>query len=419
VNAAPPLASTGPPATAARAPRGPAGRVAVAQHQARLTLGTAGVFAVAAAAALVVPHRTGWWLPLHLFLVGALLLAISAATPLFTVTWAAGPPPTDAYATTQRIALAVGALALAVGREADVTPLLAIGGSLVVGALVMLAVSLRRTMVGAVQRRFDSAVRCYLAAIAFGVAGCLLGLVMGLDETGDVHDRVRTAHLTLNLLGLVGLVIVGTLPLFIATQLRAKASRHATPPVLSALLAGFVLALGLAGAGALTGFAAITAAGYTVYAALLSGLVLLVPPVGRKQLAWAGPRVLQLAAGVAWWCGATAVMAVHAAAGSNVFTPAVIAALVVGGYAQILVASLAYLGPVLRGGGHERLAAGFRLTRAWPGLVAANVAATALVLDVPVAAAALAIWVIDTLVRAVLLLRPAPPSGSVASRLVS
>lgn len=36
--------------------------------------------------------------------------------------------------------------------------------------------------------------------------------------------------------------------------------------------------------------------------------------------------------------------------------------LVLGGFAQILVASLAYPGPVLRGG-HDRLTAGFAFTR--------------------------------------------------------
>ena len=45
-------------------------------------------------------------------------------------------------------------------------------------------------------------------------------------------------------------------------------------------------------------------------------------------------------------------------------------ALVLGGYVQILVASLAYLAPVLRGGGHVRLSAGFATTRSWLALTA-------------------------------------------------
>jgi hypothetical protein len=74
---------------------------------------------------------------------------------------------------------------------------------------------------------------------------------------------------------------------------------------------------------------------------------------------------------------------------------------VVGGFAQILVASLAYLGPVLRGGGHERLTAGFAITRSWVSLAAGNTAAVAaLVGHDPTLAAALAVWLTDLAVRA-------------------
>lgn len=75
--------------------------------------------------------------------------------------------------------------------------------------------------------------------------------------------------------------------------------------------------------------------------------------------------------------------------------------LVVGGYAQILWGSLAYLLPMLRGGGHERLGEGFATTRSWPALGAANVAALAAALGaLEVAAVAVAVWVLDSGVRA-------------------
>ena len=87
------------------------------QRQSRFTLGLAGGYVVAATVALVVPHRTGDWLSLHLFLVGALLLAISAATQLFAVTWAAGIPPSDRVAAIQRWLLVAGVGLLATARE--------------------------------------------------------------------------------------------------------------------------------------------------------------------------------------------------------------------------------------------------------------------------------------------------------------
>jgi hypothetical protein len=84
-----------------------------------------------------------------------------------------------------------------------------------------------------------------------------------------------------------------------------------------------------------------------------------------------------------------------------VFTSTVVGVLVVGGYAQILGAAVAYLGPVLRAGGHQQLTAGFLTTRSWLALGAANVAAIALVLGAPeVVGAAIFVWVVDTAARA-------------------
>ena len=94
-----------------RPTQGVPGRVAIVQGQTRATLALSLAFVGATALALVIPHRTGWWLPLHLFLAGALLLAISAATQLFAVTWAAGPPASNRVAAAQRWLLA-GAVAL-------------------------------------------------------------------------------------------------------------------------------------------------------------------------------------------------------------------------------------------------------------------------------------------------------------------
>jgi nitrite reductase (NO-forming) len=223
-----------------------------------------------------------------------------------------------------------------------------------------------------------------------------------------MYGRVRAAHLALNLLGLVGLVIVGTLPSFTATQVRVKMSPRASRPAQSLVLAWFVGALGAATVGFLAARPVVAAIGLSAYAAGILGLVALLPTIRAKQLRWAGPRLVQLGAGVAWWVGATVVAAWHAGHATDVFTPTVVGVLVVGGYAQILAAAVAYLGPVLRAGGHEQLTAGFRTTRSWFALGAANVAAIALVLGASeVAGAAIFIWVIDTAARAAGLVRGA------------
>ena len=70
-------------------PRGAADRVRPAQRQAARALALAASFVAAAAIAAVVRHDTGRWLPLHLFLAGGLLLAISGVSVLLAATGAA------------------------------------------------------------------------------------------------------------------------------------------------------------------------------------------------------------------------------------------------------------------------------------------------------------------------------------------
>jgi nitrite reductase (NO-forming) len=414
--AEPAATRSGDGATGDRVPRGAAGRVVVVQRQARATLLVAGVFAIAAVVAVVTPHRTGAWLPLHLFLAGTLLLAISAATQLFAVTWAAGPPPPDRVAAAQRWLLAAGVALLTAARELEwPSGWVAAGGAAVIVALVVLGVTLAVVVAHGVQRRFDVALRAYLVAFVAGLGGCALGIAMATGVSASMQPRVRAAHLTLNLLGLVGLVIVGTLPFFTATQARLKMSGRATARAQNVLLVSFAAALGASTAGFVLAIPAVAALGLGVYAAGLLGIVALLPTIRTKQLRWAGARLVQLGAGVAWWVGATVVLAWQAGRDQAVFTPTVVAVLVVGGYAQILVSAIAYLGPVLRAGGHEQLAAGFRTTRSWLGLGAANVAAIAFLLGAPaVAVAALLIWLADTAVRVARLGRGAATGGSVA-----
>lgn len=392
------------------APKGPAGRVATVQAQARVTLALAALYALGAVVALLIPHRTGSWLPLHLFLVGSVLLAISAASQLFAVTWAAGPPPPRAVATTQRTLLAVGVAVLAAAREFEWPNwLIGLGGAGILAALVVLAWSLWQTVRHAVQRRFDPSLRTYLVALLAGLVGCGLGVDMAVTQAGSDYLRVRDAHLVLNLLGLVGLVIVGTLPFFSATQLRVKISPRAGGRAQDALLASMVVALGTAVAGVLAPNRALAAIGLAAYAGGLVVVAVMIPALGMKQLRWAGPRVIQLAAGLAWWFAVVLWAAWDAGRGHEPFSTAAIAVLVVGAYAQILAGSVAYLAPVLIGQGHERLTAGFRATRSWVGLVVANAAALALVLGARrVAAVLIGIWMLDAIVRAAMLFRYRP-----------
>ena len=387
------------PGPAAGPPAGAEGRVAVVRRQAGATLAVALLFALSAPVAALLPHRSGRWLPLHLFLAGGLLLAISGATQFFAVTWAAGPPPSGRLAAAQRGLAAAGALGVAVAVERGSTAGVVVSGIAVVAALGLLAWSLTGTVRRAVQRRFDVTLAWYLTALAFGVGGVSVGVALasGIVPPSSAA-RAREAHVACNLFGLVGLVVAGTLPFFVATQAKMRMS-----PTRGRQRAALVLMGGgtaIAAAALAAGERRLAGVGLCLYVAGIARLAGALPRPGRSQLAWAGPRLLQLGTGLVWWAGAVLAATALALAGRPLLPDPVLIGLVIGGYAQILAASLAYLGPVLRGGGHERLAAGFSLSGSRLGLVAGNAAAGAAVAGpAGLAAAALAVWCTDTAVR--------------------
>ncbi|MDZ7674784.1 MAG: hypothetical protein U5K30_06940 [Acidimicrobiales bacterium] len=374
-----------------------------AQRQAARMLTVALVFTATAPVAAVVPHDTGAWLPLHLFLVGGLVSAIAGVTQMLAVTWSTAPAPPDGLAATQRWLMVAGVLAIVAGRELDVVALLGGGGVAVAVVVVSLWVSLVRIRGVAATDRFHPAIDGYLIAFAWALVGVLAGIALAADQSGAWWARVRDAHIAVNVFGLVGTVIVATLPYFVATQARMKMSRRATPLRMRTVSVSTAVAVACAVGGHLGELPGLSGAGYLAYALVLVASVSHLRAVRSRQLRWAGPRLVQLGMGVAWWIGGTVALALDEF-GVSVDRTAVLRVIALGGFAQILVASFAYLGPVLRAGGHERLTAGFATTRSWVSLVAANVAAVSLTLGAEAAAlAALGIWVLDTVVRAIVL----------------
>lgn len=383
-------------------PVGAPGRVAAAHRQARPTLILAAIFAIASGVAALLPNRTGAWLPLHLFLVGGVLLAISAATQLLAVTWGAAAAPPGRAVVAQRALVAVGAGGLALARAVDApVPVVAVTGLAVMAGLVVLAVLLWRIQRTAVQARFAPVVDHYLAALAFGVVGSGLGVLLASGAGPVGPDRLRAAHLTVNLLGLVGVIVAGTVPWFVATTAKVRVSRQASAVRQRVQLVVLATATTTAAIGALTANRAATTIGLACYAVGLVGVVALLPRLGMKQFGWAGPRLFQVLAGLVWLVATVAVAAAHGLLSSRA-----VLVMVVGGYGQIVAGALAYLGPVLRGGGHERLADGFRVTRSWLGAAAGTVAALAAALAAPaLLALAVAVWVTDVGLRSVVLVQ--------------
>lgn len=382
-------------------------RVVDVQAQAARALSSSLAFVVVAGVLALTCNR-GLWLPLHLLFAGGLLMAISGASQLFAVTWSAAPAPPKFVAAAQRWVLSGGVVSSAIGHEIEgLKVLLYVGAALSVGAVVLLACVLAVTVRRGSVRRFDPALRFYLAALAFGVAG--LGIAPFIPAA---EIDLRTAHALINLLGLVGLVIAGTLPFFMATEARMKVSPGATPVRQAIVLATMAVSLAICVISLLMGWYLPAALGLFTYGAGLLASVTNLPRIGRKQLKWAGPRLLQLGAGILCWSGSVFYAGFVLLDGGEPLKGSSAAVLAVGGFLQILLGSFAYLGPVLRGGGHVRLTEGFAITRSWESLVAINVSVLALLAELwTLAGLAIGVALGATVWRSVLLFKPAESKG--------
>jgi len=213
---------------------------------------------------------------------------------------------------------------------------------------------------------------------------------------------LRAAHVTVNLLGLVGFTIGGTLPFFASTVARSKMATRTTPRRLAVTLAWQMCAVTLAATSSATQHPAVAAVGWFAYAAGVVAALVWMPSLTRRQLTWAGPRLLAMWVGAIWWIIAVVATAVDLLGDRIVLGGPWLAVLVVSGYAQIVWGSLAYLLPMLRGGGPQRLSEGFATTRSWLGFAAINTAGVAFAAGwAPVAGVAVAVWVLDGAIRAI------------------
>ncbi|MBX7160554.1 MAG: hypothetical protein K1X95_09715, partial [Acidimicrobiia bacterium] len=319
----------------------------LAQRQARLTVPVVLLFVVAAVTAAAT--GSGRWTWLHLLFAGGVVLLISAVSLMLTITWSAAPAPRDWLVVLQRTCITVGAATVVAGRDLATPAWIVVAGAvLYLAGLAGLGYLLVATVRGGVERRFDVAVAGYVVALVAGMAAVVIGAVMA---SASPSVNLRATHATLNLLGLVGIVIGATLPFYVATVGRSKMAPLARPAWLATWLLYQTFALALAAAGFVSSTDVVGAVGLALYAAGLCALVPALPRPTRRQLRWAGPRLIGIWAGLAWWVVATAASAVDAARGDPALADRWLLVLVLAAYGQIVWGSVAYLLPVLRGGG--------------------------------------------------------------------
>ncbi|TFD73949.1 multicopper oxidase domain-containing protein [Cryobacterium fucosi] len=295
------------------------------------------------------------WLMVHLLLLGAVSSAILIWSQHFADTLLRRQAFGGRVSLGARLgAHTVGAILVVTGIVGEWWPVVVAGGILVGANALAHSASLFVQSRGALPGRFAPLVRYYIAAGIMLAVGVTLGVLMarsGVD--GEPFERLFVAHIGFNLLGWVGLTVIGTVALLWPTVLHARvqttrASARGTLPL-------FIAGLALLGLGSLVDLRLLVAVGVGVY---LVGLGLVLADVLR--LGRASPAVTfagwSLGAALAWFfvCvlgfGLLVTFAPDWSAAADRLEQ-LVPVFSVGFAAQILLGALSYLLPVVLGGG--------------------------------------------------------------------
>ena len=346
---------------------------------------------VSATALVVVAHSVvpaPRWLMIHLLMLGAVSHAILVWSLHFTETLLHRQPSRRRDQSRRLLLLNGGVLTVVTGVVAQVWPVTMAGATAVATAVGWHGYALWRELRASLPARFAGTVRYYVWAAFFLPIGAALGTSLSRGVPDPWETRTVVAHAAVNLLGWVGLTVIGTLvtlwPTILRTRMADRAERAAARalPVLVTSIAAVVASSYL---GSRRGVA-LALLGYVV------GLVMtgrtFVQPLRRK------PPVtfpaLSVLAGMSWLVGsllalAAAIGGAATWAGADAWVDRLAPLLVVGFAAQTLLGALSYLVPVALGGGPTPVrAANALVDRAgMPRVVATNAGLLLCALPVP------------------------------------
>ena len=318
------------------------------------------------------------WLLIHLFLLGAVTNAIVTWTEHFASALLRVQAPPDWWPVTRLVVLNAGIVAVLCGISAGFAAVAVGGAAGVVGVVAAHVAVLALRGRGALGGRFAHVVTWYLWAGGALVVGGTLGGLMGSGRVpSSWYEPMHAAHAQVNILGWVGLAVLGTLftlwPTVLRTRMVDGAGRIARWSLRFAV-PGLALAVG----GLLAELRWVVVAGLLLYAG--AAALALVPFVRTlRQRRPHTPASWMLAAGTTWF--AVTLIADASRQSLSGLLPLVL----VGFVGQTLLGALTFLLPVVLGGGPAALKANAALIeRVWPVRVAAiNAAVPLLVLPVP------------------------------------
>jgi len=334
------------------------------------------------------------WLMVHLVVLGAVTHAIMVWSVHFTDALLKTKPDLESRRRqTWRLGLlAAGSLLVFVGVPTAVWPLTVVGAALVSVAVVwhavMLVVRLRKALPG----RFRVSVRYYVAAALCLPVGALLGVLLARGQHDAWHGRFLVAHTMTNLLGWVGLTVLGTLVTLWPTMLRTRMAESAETDSRRALPLA-VTGLALVVAGPLVDAPWVSVAGIAGY---LGALLLIgrgVVAASRRRAPTTFPT-LSAGAGISWLAVGLVLLAWmvvrNALSGGDWHDIAhhygsLTAVFVVGFALQVMLGALSHLIPVVLGGGPSVLRAAMQPLERWGAarVVIANAGLAICLLPVP------------------------------------
>lgn len=232
-------------------------------------------------------------------------------------------------------------------------------GSVGVGAVVTWhGVALLQQMRTALPARFGVTIRYYIAASWLLPVGATFGALLAYDGLSATwHGRLLLAHEAINVLGFVGITVVGTLMTLWPTMLRTVMVPDAVARSTRAL-AGLCAGLGLTVTGALTGLTWLAVAGLLLYAAALALVLTLMvrTTTAKKPSDYA---TFSVAAGMIWLTVGVLFSAYLVATSpfDSLTLRPVTPIFVAGFLAQTLLGAMTYLLPARMGGGPKAVRA--------------------------------------------------------------
>jgi nitrite reductase (NO-forming) len=296
--------------------------------------------------------RLGWWVPLHLALLGAVSVAISGAMQNFVAALTATGSAPRSTVLVQFSLTNTGAALIVAGRTSDIPGLVAAGGTVFLSGILLLGFIVLRARQRALHLRHRIPVAMYGSAVACVLVGAVIGTLLGTGAVSDPQTLLdlRSAHMVVNVLGWVSLTIAGTLITLLPTVLRVRMPAwHGD--VTAAL---FVFGVASTATGLALGVTALAVAGGVAFAAGVAGLLVMVRRVLSKPRTWPVPvsakhLLLALAwitAGALWQVGAQIRGAEWFAGADDLFV-----VVFVGGWVlQALLGAWQYLLPMSRPG---------------------------------------------------------------------